>query len=30
MFYATHHDVQVIGYRWPDVAEAMGLPEDCH
>ena len=29
MFYATHHDVQVIGYRWPDVAEAMGFPDDC-
>jgi 3-phytase len=29
MFYATHHDVQVVGYRWIDIAEAMGFPADC-
>jgi 3-phytase len=29
MFYATHHDVQVVGYRWIDVAEVMGLAADC-
>ncbi len=29
MFYATHHDVQVVGYRWIDIAEAMGLRTDC-
>ncbi len=29
MFYATHHDVQVVGYRWIDIAEAMGFRTDC-
>ncbi len=29
MFYATHHDVQVVGYRWADIAEAMGFSTDC-
>ena len=29
MFYATHHDVQVVGYRWADIAGAMGFGTDC-
>ena len=29
LFYATHHDVQVVAYRWADIAEAMGLRTDC-
>ena len=29
LFYATHHDVQVVAYRWADIAEAMGFPTDC-
>jgi 3-phytase len=29
MLYATHHDVQVVGYRWSDIAAAMGLRTDC-
>lgn len=29
MFYATHHDVQVVGYRWADIASAMELRTDC-
>jgi 3-phytase len=29
MFYATHHDIQVVAYRWPEVAEAFGFPDDC-
>ena len=29
MFYATHHDVQVVAYRWTDIARAMGFPTDC-
>jgi 3-phytase len=29
MFYATHQDVQVVGYRWNDIAEAMGFRTDC-
>jgi 3-phytase len=28
-FYATHHDVQVVGYRWEDIAKATGLRSDC-
>lgn len=29
LFYATHHDVQVVAYRWADIAEALGLRTDC-
>ena len=29
MFYATHHDVQVVGYRWTDIVTALGLRTDC-
>jgi 3-phytase len=29
LFYATHHDVQIVAYRWADIAEAMGFPTDC-
>ena len=29
LFYATHHDVQVVGYRWPEVAAALDFPDDC-
>jgi 3-phytase len=29
MLYATHHDVQVVAYRWSDIAQAMGLSTDC-
>jgi len=29
MFYATHDDVQVVGYRWIDIARAMGFRTDC-
>ncbi len=29
MFWATHHDVQVVGYRWIDIAKAMGFRTDC-
>lgn len=29
MFYATHHDIQVVGYRWIDIAKAMGFRTDC-
>ena len=29
MFYATHQDVQVVGYRWKDIAQAMALRADC-
>jgi hypothetical protein len=29
LFYATHNDVQVVGYRWEDIAGAMGLQTDC-
>lgn len=29
MLFATHHDVQVVAYRWLDIAEAMGLQTDC-
>ena len=29
LFYATHHDVQVVAYRWADIAEAMDLLTDC-
>jgi 3-phytase len=29
MFWATHHDVQVVGYRWADIARALDLPADC-
>ncbi len=29
MVYATHHDVQVVAYRWADIAEALGLRTDC-
>ena len=29
MLYATHHDVQVVAYRWADIAEALNLRTDC-
>jgi len=29
MFWATHHDVQVVGYRWDDVVKALDLRTDC-
>jgi 3-phytase len=29
LLYATHHDVQIVAYRWADIAEAMGFPTDC-
>jgi 3-phytase len=29
LFYATHHDVQVVAYRWADIAQALGLRTDC-
>jgi len=29
LFYATHHDVRIVAYRWADIAEAMGFPTDC-
>jgi 3-phytase len=29
LFYATHHDVQIVAYRWADIAEALGLRTDC-
>jgi 3-phytase len=29
LLYATHWDVQVVAYRWADIAEAMGFPADC-
>jgi hypothetical protein len=29
LFYATHHDVQIVAYRWADIAEAMGFRTDC-
>ena len=28
-FFATHHDAQVVGYRWEAIAQAMGLRTDC-
>jgi 3-phytase len=29
MFFATHNDAQVVGYRWTEIAETMGLQTDC-
>jgi 3-phytase len=29
MLWVTHHDVQVVGYRWVDIAQNMGLQTDC-
>ena len=28
-FFATHHDVRVVAYRWADIAAALGLRTDC-
>jgi hypothetical protein len=29
LFYATHHDVQVVAYRWVDIAKELGFSTDC-
>lgn len=29
MLYATHHDVQVVAYRWTDIVKALDLRDDC-